>query len=189
MKTLGPYENCRPLSETHSDTSVDGTFGLCGRGECGTSQRITSGETRVAADVTHVDAPPTKLPSDSSLALESRKSAIASPKSASTCSSVRPFLLSLPLNFRLSTLRMNPFLSLPDFLESSTSTSALSPSCSNMSTWGICPRRAGKLYKARSRLYRSQSLQVNTRWKALAEIYTMHSFAPLSNLKIFVKNC
>ena len=32
-------------------------------------------------------------------------------------------------------------------------------------------------------------LQVNTRWKALAEIYTMHSFAPLSNLKIFVKNC
>ena len=32
---------------------------------------------------------------------------------------------------------------------------------------------------ARSRLYRSQILQVNTRWKALAEIYTMHSFAPL----------
>jgi len=40
-------------------------------------------------------------------------------------------------------------------------------------TWGICTRRAGKLYKARSRLYRSQILQVNTRWKALAEIYTM----------------
>ena len=56
-------------------------------------------------------------------------------------------------------------------------------------TWGICTRRAGKLYRARSRLYRSQILQVNTRWKALAEIYTMHSFAPLSNLKIFVKNC
>ena len=48
-------------------------------------------------------------------------------------------------------------------------------------TWGICTRRAGKLYKARSRLYRSQILQVNTRWKALAEIYTMHSFAPLWN--------
>ena len=31
-------------------------------------------------------------------------------------------------------------------------------------------------------------LQVNTRWKALAEIYTMHSFAPFSNLKFFVKN-
>ena len=31
-------------------------------------------------------------------------------------------------------------------------------------TWGICTRRAGKLYKARSRLYRSQFLQVNTRW-------------------------
>ena len=41
----------------------------------------------------------------------------------------------------------------------------------------------------RSRLYRSEFLQVNTSWKALAEIYTMHSFAPFSNLKIFVKNC
>ena len=38
-------------------------------------------------------------------------------------------------------------------------------------TWGICTRRAGKLYKARSRLCRSQILQVNTRLKALAEIY------------------
>ena len=28
-------------------------------------------------------------------------------------------------------------------------------------TWGICTRRAGKLYRARSRLYRSQILQVN----------------------------
>ena len=51
-------------------------------------------------------------------------------------------------------------------------------------------RRAGKVYKARSRLYRSQILQdlVNTRWKALAEIYTMHSFAPFFNLKILDKN-
>ena len=58
-------------------------------------------------------------------------------------------------------------------------------------------RRAGKLYKARSRLYRSHNLQVSMRWKALAEIYTMHSLAPFwnpqsktapfSNLKIFVK--
>ena len=80
-------------------------------------------------------------------------------------------------------------------------------------TWGICTRRAGKLYRARSRLYRSQSLQPNIRWKALAEIYTMHSFAPFwnpyaknggkrawpkpfswdpsgfSNLNFFVKNC
>ena len=32
--------------------------------------------------------------------------------------------------------------------------------------------------RARSRLYRSQILQVNTRWKALAEIYTMRAFAP-----------
>ena len=49
-------------------------------------------------------------------------------------------------------------------------------------TWGICTRRAGKLYTARSRLDRSQILQANMRWKALAEIYTMHSFALLSNL-------
>ena len=45
----------------------------------------------------------------------------------------------------------------------------------------ISTRRAGKLYKARSRLYRNQILQVNTRWKALAEIYTMRSLAPLWN--------
>ena len=38
--------------------------------------------------------------------------------------------------------------------------------------------RTCELRRARSRLYRSQMLQVNTRWKALAEIYTMHSFAP-----------
>ena len=30
-------------------------------------------------------------------------------------------------------------------------------------------------------MYRSRLLQVNTRWKALAEIYTMHSFAPFWN--------
>ena len=46
-----------------------------------------------------------------------------------------------------------------------------------------------KLGTARSRRYRSQILQVNTRWKALAEIYTMHSFAPFWNLNFFVKNC
>ena len=39
----------------------------------------------------------------------------------------------------------------------------------------------GKLYRARSRLYRSQILQENMRLKALAEIYTMHSFAQLCN--------
>ena len=43
-----------------------------------------------------------------------------------------------------------------------------------------------KLRGARSRLYRRRFLQVNTRWKALAEIYTMHSFAPFSNMKCFV---
>ena len=41
--------------------------------------------------------------------------------------------------------------------------------------------RTCELVRARSRLYRSQILQVNTRWKALAEIYTMHSFAPFWN--------
>ena len=45
-------------------------------------------------------------------------------------------------------------------------------------TWGICTRRAGKLYKARYQLYLSQILQENMRWKALAEIYTMRCFAP-----------
>ena len=34
----------------------------------------------------------------------------------------------------------------------------------------------------RYRLYRSQLLQENMRWKTLAEIYTMHSFAPFANL-------
>ena len=54
------------------------------------------------------------------------------------------------------------------------------------------------LDKARSRLYRSQILQVNMRWKALAEIYKMHSFAafswdpsgwaPLSKLNFLFEN-
>ena len=48
-------------------------------------------------------------------------------------------------------------------------------------TGGICTRRAGKLHRARSRLYRRRFLQVNTRWKALAKIYTTHSFAPFWN--------
>ena len=54
----------------------------------------------------------------------------------------------------------------------------------------VCDQKCdlwSELWAARSQLYRSQILQLNTRWKALAEIYTMHSFAPFSNLKIFVK--
>ena len=54
-------------------------------------------------------------------------------------------------------------------------------------TWGICTRRAGKLYRARSRPYRSQFLQQKMRWKALAEIYTMHSFAPFYKLNFCSK--
>ena len=49
-----------------------------------------------------------------------------------------------------------------------------------------CTDRSGKLYRARSRLYRSQILQVNMRLKALAEIYTMPSFAHLAT---FAKFC
>ena len=41
--------------------------------------------------------------------------------------------------------------------------------------------RSGNLWRARSRLHRSQILQVKTRWKALTEIYTMHSFATFWN--------
>merc|ERR1711924_522346 len=50
-----------------------------------------------------------------------------------------------------------------------------------------CTARMGKLYRARSRLYRSQILQVNMRSKALAEIFTMRSFAQLCNLIILQK--
>ena len=54
---------------------------------------------------------------------------------------------------------------------------------------------SGKLDRARSRLYRGQILQENMRLKALAEIYTMHSFAQLlesvhsSVISIFIKFC
>ena len=44
---------------------------------------------------------------------------------------------------------------------------------------GCCIARSGKIDRARSRLYRGQILQVNMCLKALAEIYTMHSFALL----------
>ena len=41
---------------------------------------------------------------------------------------------------------------------------------------------------ARYRLYRNQILQQNIRWKALAEIYTMHSFAPFWKLNFLLKH-
>ena len=44
-----------------------------------------------------------------------------------------------------------------------------------------------ELQTARYRLYRSQILQQNMRWKALAEIYTMHSFALVPSLKVSSK--
>ena len=43
----------------------------------------------------------------------------------------------------------------------------------------------GKLNRARFQLYRSQILQENMRWEALAEIYTKHSVLQLSNLNLF----
>ena len=62
--------------------------------------------------------------------------------------------------------------------------SAPIPGGSGASRRGRLPFRlyregSGKLYRARSRLYRGQILQVSMRLKALAEIYTMHSFAQL----------
>ena len=45
-----------------------------------------------------------------------------------------------------------------------------------------------KIKSPRYRLYRSQILQENMRWKALAEIYTMHSFAPFSKFNFLCKN-
>ena len=47
---------------------------------------------------------------------------------------------------------------------------------------GYCTQRAGTLYKALSLLYRSQDLQTDIRWKGLADLYKMQSFAQLSNL-------
>ena len=62
------------------------------------------------------------------------------------------------------------------------------PVGANTLRWhALAAARSGKLYRARSRLYRGQSLQVNMRLKALAEIYTMHSFAQLCTLKILPK--
>ena len=46
-----------------------------------------------------------------------------------------------------------------------------------------------KLVGARFRLRRSEILQANTRWKALAEIYTIHTFALLCNLNLLSKIC
>ena len=44
-----------------------------------------------------------------------------------------------------------------------------------------------KFYKARSRLYRRQILQVNIRWKALDEIYKIYIILQRSDLKISAK--
>ena len=89
-----------------------------------------------------------------------------------------------PLRFRFRLLSSHPrFQGLrPHHWALRADASALS----KLNSWRLL--KLIKIKSARSRLYRSRFLQVNTRWKALAEIYTMHSFAPLSNLKISVKN-
>ena len=45
-------------------------------------------------------------------------------------------------------------------------------------------RASGKLYRARSRLYRSDNLPENIRWKALDEIYKIYMLLHRSDLKI-----
>ena len=45
-----------------------------------------------------------------------------------------------------------------------------------------------KLYRARSLLYRRQILQVNSRWKALDEIYKIYMLLHRSDLNISKKN-
>ena len=52
---------------------------------------------------------------------------------------------------------------------------------------GCCIARSGKIHRARSRPYRGQILQVNMRWKALAEIYAMPAFAPWKCMDSFEK--
>ena len=52
------------------------------------------------------------------------------------------------------------------------------PEVQQLESCGGAPQDPGRLDRGRSRLYRDQLLQVNMRLKALAEIYTMHSFAP-----------
>ena len=48
---------------------------------------------------------------------------------------------------------------------------------------------SGQTWKGSLTAVSKSNLQENMRWKALAEIYTIHSFAPFSKLKFFVKNC
>ena len=73
------------------------------------------------------------------------------------------------------TVRALPHLGFRRFSSNGPPKGCAASSASSRST----SARSGKLYRARSRLYRSQILQENMHWKALAEIYTMHSFAQL----------
>ena len=54
-------------------------------------------------------------------------------------------------------------------------------------THPIGSRRSAKLWRARSRLYRRQILQVSTRWKAIAEIYKFCMLLHRPDLNISAK--
>ena len=51
----------------------------------------------------------------------------------------------------------------------------LAPGLPGKFTWAICTRRAVKLYKARSRLYRSQILQANTKYSCESSRRDLHN--------------
>ena len=55
-------------------------------------------------------------------------------------------------------------------------------------TFCLTPAILHNLARARSRLHRRHILQVNTRWKALAEIYNIYLLLHRSDLKISAKN-
>ena len=59
--------------------------------------------------------------------------------------------------------------------------------CENQISGGGTMWKLNKLWEARSLLYRSQILQVNTRWKALDEIYKIYMLLHRSDLNISEK--
>ena len=80
---------------------------------------------------------------------------------------------------------LSPLQTLFEHLRGSATAVSPRPAAGREPRADCCIARSGKLDRARSRLYRGQILQENMRLKALAEIYTMHSFAQLRNLIFF----
>ena len=107
---------------------------------------------------------------------------------------VTEVMLRVPIRVYLVAFPFSIFSSLISLIFCSRTRSAWSHTlCSaRAAPFGGCSQpfgsaRSGKLHSSRSRLYRSKILQENMRLKALAEIYTMYSFAQLCNL-IFCQN-